>query len=265
MDLVVLGSGTCIPSPARGSPGYLVRSPCGKILMDCGSGSLRAAAAAGAGPGEIDAVLISHFHTDHNLDLQALLFALGNEMYGGRPRLDLVGPVGFGRILEDWRSGRQGKWLEPDGFEVRLREIAEGTHLVAGHEVTAVRVEHAPESLGYRVRETPNGPVIGYSGDTGFCEGAIRIGRDADLFVLECSHADDRPSPGHLTPTEAGEIAAGASCRRLVLTHLYPDVEDEPIEEIVGRAWSGPVERAVDGKVYSVGECGGGAESGVLP
>lgn len=252
MELVVLGSGTCLPSAERGSPGYLVRSTCGAILMDCGPGSLREAAAVGVGPGEVDAVLISHFHTDHNLDLQALLFALGNDLFAGRPALEVVAPVGFGEVLDDWRGGVQGKWLRPAGCEIRLREIGEGTHDVVGFEVAAVPVEHAPESLGYRIREMPDGPVLGYSGDTGFCEGVIRVGRDADLFLLECAHADASATPNHLSPIDAGKVAAQANCRRLLLTHFYPDVESEPIEDLVGRSYAGPVERAVDGKVYPV-------------
>lgn len=252
MELTVLGSGTAIPSARRGSPGYLLRAGGGTVLLDCGPGSLREAAAAGAGPGDFDAVLLTHFHPDHNLDLVSLLFALRNPLFEGRGPLEVVAPEGFSEILDHWWSGIQGPWLEPMGYDLSLREIGEGEHVVAGLHVTAIHVEHTLESLAYRVREREGGPVLAYSGDAGLSDALVEVGRGADLFVLECAVPDSHPFPGHLTPSEVAEVAERADPRRIVLTHFYTPVEDEPIEAIVRRRYHGPVERAEDGATYKL-------------
>jgi ribonuclease BN (tRNA processing enzyme) len=252
MELTVLGSGTAIPSARRGSPGYLLRSGERLVLLDCGPGSLREAAAAGVGPADIDAVLLTHFHPDHNLDLMALLFALRNPLFAGCGPLEVVAPEGFGEILDHWCSGVQGAWLTPEGYDLSLREIGEGEHDVAGLAVTAIHVEHTPQSLAYRVREEVDGPVIAYSGDTGLCDAIVTVGRGADLFVLECAVPDSHPFPGHLTPSEAAEVAERADPKRLVLTHFYPPMEHEPVEEVVRRRFRGRIDLAEDGACYVV-------------
>jgi ribonuclease BN (tRNA processing enzyme) len=250
----VLGSGTGIPSPVRASPSHLLRWKRGSLLLDCGPGALRQAAAAGVGAGEIDAIVLTHFHPDHVMDLRSLFFCLKNrKLYGGRGPLTVVAPAGFSEILESWWSEPGGEWLTPaDHYEFALREIQPGEHEVRGLRFEALRMAHTPQSLGYRVRESAGGPVFAYSGDTGSCPEAVELGRGASLFVLECSHSDREASDGHLTPGQAGEIAAAARPARLVLTHFYPDVEPEPIEKLVGRSFSGPVERAVDGATFEL-------------
>ena len=171
-------------------------------------------------------------------------------MFSGRGPLEVVAPTGFREILDHWLSGPQGPWFEPEGYEFSLREIGEGAHEVAGLLVTAIHVEHTPQSLAYRVRESADGPVLAFSGDAFLCDALVEVGRDADLFVLECALPDEHPFEGHLTPSQAAEVAERADPKRLVLTHFYPGVEDEPIEEIVGRRYHGPVERAEDGATY---------------
>jgi ribonuclease BN (tRNA processing enzyme) len=253
MIFTVLGSGTGIPSPVRGPPGFLLRTPGRAVLVDAGPGTLRAAAAEGVTPGDVDAVVLTHFHPDHVMDLRTLLFCLRNrELYGDRGPLEVVAPRGFAEILDHWWAEPGGEWLRPAEYDFRLREIGPGDHEVEGLRVRAVRVEHTPQSLGYRFAERRGGPVLGLSGDTGPCEGVVEVGRDAAVLVLECSRPDDSPQPGHLTPTQAGEIAARAGPGRLVLTHFYPRVDREPVEMLVAKHFAGPVERAVDGATYEI-------------
>jgi ribonuclease BN (tRNA processing enzyme) len=252
MELVILGSGTGIPDARRGSPGALVRCGGRLILADCGPGSLREAAAAGVGPGDVDAVLLTHFHPDHVLDVPALLFALLSPAFAGRKPLTIAGATGVRKLVDQWLSSVYGAWLRPVGYSLAVRELAPGENDVAGLPVTAIPVRHAPESLAYRIREEGSGKTIAISGDTGLCDGAVTAGRDADLYLLECAYPDPAPWEGHLTPMTAAEVAALANPRRLVLTHFYPEVEGKPIEAVVRRRYAGPVTRAEDGATYTV-------------
>ena len=252
MELTILGSGTAVPSPTRGSPGQLLRAAGRVLLLDCGPGSLRAAAAAGARPESIDGVVISHFHPDHHLDLLALLFVLRNPNVARAKPLVIVAPAGFGAVLDHSLAGPLGGWLRPEGYALDLREVGPGEHDVLGIRGTAIPVDHTPESLAWRFREGEGHPVLAWSGDTSVCDGVVRAGRGAELLLLECAVPDAAPFGKHLTPTRAGEIAARADPGRLVLTHFYPEVLEEPILEVVGRAWPGPAELAEDGAVYRI-------------
>ena len=252
MKLTVLGSGTAVPVPHRGAPGYLLQAGGRNLLLDCGPGTLRKAAAAGVAATEIDGVLVTHFHPDHNLDVPALLFARNSPGFETGGRLLLAGPRGFEEVLDHWWSGPQGDWLRPRRYDLETRLLDEGAHELLGLEVEAIHVEHTPQSLAYRIRERPGGPVLAYSGDTTTCEGIVRAGRRADLFLLECARPDSDPWKGHLTPRTAAEIAERAAPAKLLLTHFYPEVEGEPIAEIVSRRYGGEVVLAEDGMVLAV-------------
>jgi len=248
----ILGSGTAIPSPVRGSPGLLLRGGDTTLLVDCGPGSLRAAAAAGVGPGDIDGVLLTHFHLDHTADLRALLFALRNPAFAGRPALSVTGPKGLADLLAQWFAADDGAWLEPLSYALHIREIGEGRHEVESLVVDAIPVDHTPQSLAYRIRASEDGPVVAVSGDTAPCDGIVQAGRHADLFVLECAFPDGALHGKHLTPTTAGGVAADANPRSLVLTHFYPEVEGEPVVEIVSSRYVGEVHLAADGMEFLV-------------
>ncbi len=261
-ELVVLGSGTGVPWEGRGAPGYLLRAEGVNLLLDCGPGTIRSAARWGADPGRVDGVLLTHFHPDHTLGVPELLFALGNARFAGRSPLLLAGPRGLRELLDHWRGGPQGRWLSPRGVSVRVREIAPGEHEILGFRVRAVAVRHARESLAYSVRGPGSDAALAYTGDTGPCAGAVEAARGAEILLAECSFPDGWEGKDHLTPSSVGRIAARARPRRLLLTHFYPEVEEEPVEEIVARFFAGPVERVRDGARYPLGGRGPAAPGG---
>jgi len=249
-ELLVLGSGTAVPSATRGPSGYYVAGPEGGFLLDCGPGTLRSLARAGFGLDAVERVFVTHFHPDHTLDCMALVFGLTNPRFHGRyERLEIVGPAGFGEFWER-ACALYGRWLRPVTYELHIRE-AEPTECMGGVEIRSVRVAHTENSIGYRFL-FPDGFVLAYSGDTGPCPGAVELGRDADLYLLECAFPDGDERDGHLTPREAGRIARDAGCRRLVLTHFYPECE---VTDIVGscrRAFEGEVVLATDGARFPI-------------
>jgi ribonuclease BN (tRNA processing enzyme) len=110
--------------------------------------------------------------------------------------------------------------------------------------VTPIPVVHTDSSVAYRVES--RGKIFCYSGDADVCPGLVEAARDADLFLCECSFPDEKKVEGHLTPTSAGEMAAQARAKRLVLTHFYPIMETiDPIAPCA-RAYRGEVELGQD-------------------
>ena len=247
MRLTVLGSGNGVPSATRGCPGFLLRGAGETVLFDPGPGTLAAAARVGVDAGAVTGVLLSHLHIDHHLDLAALLFALRSPRFAGRPPLRVLGPAGLLRTYALWREA-YGHWVEPAGYDLDLAEAGPGDHRLGALRLEAVAVPHgARPALGWRVRESEDGPVLALSGDTGEGPGAIEVGRGADLFVLECTLPEGEPTVKHLTASAAGRTAAAAGCRRLLLVHFSSRVEGTPVEEAVRAAWGGPLVLAHDG------------------
>ena len=91
MKVTILGSGTAVPVADRFPSGVLVEAGDQVLVVDLGPGVLRRLAQAGRGPEHITTILLTHYHTDHCADLAALLFALRNPMYAGRPPLTILG------------------------------------------------------------------------------------------------------------------------------------------------------------------------------
>ena len=86
-----------------------------------------------------------------------------------------------------------------------------------------------------------------------FLRGIVELAKGADLLILECSFPDDEAIAGHLTPSEAGEIAARAGVKRLVLTHFYPEILTTDIEAECRKTYQGDLLLATDLMSLSVG------------
>ena len=260
VEWIVLGSGTALPTATRGSPGYLLRMADGRgVLVDPGPGSVRAAAKYGVLPASIRAVLVTHFHVDHVLDLFALLFALRNPALA-KSRLTIVGPRGIADLVHRMH-GVFGDWIAPaplaDGTpRVDFVELEPGPfELVLEHqqiEGVAVAMPHLGHSLGYRIRGTVR--TLAYSGDTGIGSGAadssdgpITLGRGADVYVLEAAFPEGSDTTSHLTPSSAARIATAAGTQELVLTHFYPDTDKTDVRSIAREHFLGTLVLAHDG------------------
>ena len=72
------------------------------------------------------------------------------------------------------------------------------------------------------------------------------------MLVAECSHREENAFPAHLTPARAGRMAAASGCRKLLLSHFYPDVEPEAAAREASRFYRGPIETARDGSVHAL-------------
>jgi len=255
--LVVLGSGTIVPTAHRTTSCYLLDlGPAGAFLVDLGPGALARAAAAGHPLEALDGALVTHVHPDHCADLVALQFALRNPWSGARRApFQVLGHAALARLNARLRNAWP-RWLDPGEARLELTVVGPGPlppRLPAA--VEAFAIAHHESSLGYRVT-LPGGRVVAFSGDADEGAGLLALGRDADLFVLEAAVTEAQAGRGHLSPARAGRVAAGCGARHLLLTHFYPQVEREPILDRVRESFDGPVTLAHDGAILDLTAAG---------
>ncbi|MCR9247988.1 MAG: MBL fold metallo-hydrolase [bacterium] len=254
MKLTVLGSGTAIPVPDRFPAGYHLATGDTSVLVDCGPGTLRRLAQTGHGIRDLDAVLLTHYHTDHCADLAALFFALRSPTFAGRPPLDLYGAPGLERLVARLRDA--WPWLEPRGYELRLHELPPGEREIHDLRVTAVPIRHTAQSLGYRIA-TATGTAA-FSGDADECEELVELARGTDIFVCDCAAPDGAKMDGHLTPGLAADYAERAGARTLVLTHFYPECDGHDLRAMAARRYHGEIVLATDLLCLDVGQAATG-------
>lgn len=244
MELIVLGSGTCVPSLKRGSSGLVVKADNKIILIDSGSGTLNRLLKLGITYCDVDIICYTHIHPDHIADLVPFLFTC---RYGDLPRqkdLLITGGEGFIDFFNRLK-GVFNHWLDADRYKLDLKEIVNETIIVGNLKITTCQPSHIKESVSYRF-ELSDGRSIVLSGDTGYSENVISLGRDADILVLECSFPDDLKTEGHLSPSGAGEIAAKSKCKKLVLTHFYPLCEKYDLKAECRKTYKGELVLAED-------------------
>jgi len=249
MQITVLGSGTGEPSLKRGAPGILLRVKGRTVLLDSGSGTLRTLLAQGVSYLDIDTILYTHLHCDHVAELAPILFAMRNMARPRKKELALIGPPGFADFYRDLRELYKPT-LDAEGYKVRVEEIRERAMDLPEGRLIALPMNHSGCAFGFRI-ET-EGKILSYSGDTGYCDNLISLGRGADLFALDCSFPDELEVEWHLTPGLAGTVAARSGCRRLLLTHLYPVCDGFDIIGQCRKAYAGEIIVAADGMVIEV-------------
>jgi ribonuclease BN (tRNA processing enzyme) len=248
MEFVILGSGTTVPLAERASPSIAVFIEDQFLLMDIGPGTVRQLVRAGLTHEDIDYIAISHLHPDHTADLIHLIFATRYPpVLKKRKSFTVIGPRGFSEFLELLKRP-YGTWLDlPDG----LMEIEElhtnkrDERQFKGFTLLSAPLRHTAQSIGFRIEDNSGSSIV-YSGDTGYCEEIIDLAKDADLLILESSFPDGRGVEGHLTPSQAGEIAARAGATRLVLTHFYPECLRTDIEAQCRKTYQGELIPATD-------------------
>ncbi|MBL7085087.1 MAG: MBL fold metallo-hydrolase [Candidatus Omnitrophica bacterium] len=243
MEITILGSGTGVPSLKRNAAGLIIRIANENLLFDTGPGTLKRLLEKGITYHDLDYILYTHFHTDHTLDLPAILFAAKYALSLRAKELTIIGPGGLERFYNSLLN-LYGDVIRPESYVVSLREIQEEELKFGAYNIKTMRMDHAAESLGYRVES--DGKVMVYSGDTDVCENIVKLGQNADILILDCSFPDEMKVKGHLIPQEAGRIAKACNCKKLVLSHFYPVCENNAIAKQASRTFKGEVIVASD-------------------
>ncbi len=252
MEITVVGSGTVVPRLERRQSCVAAYSGGEMLVFDLGSGAVRGMLHAGLDPFAVDRIFFTHFHPDHTVDVVPLLFSIkyGAEEERTRP-LYLTGPEPFrdfwGSVTNVW-----GKFMLGD-YPTHVSELPHECLSpldLPGCRLSWAPAEHRRESIAYRL-ETEGGAFV-YTGDTEYAESVVELARDAHTMLVECSFPDGNPVPGHLTPSGAARIASEAGVGRVVLTHLYPSVDNALLVPEIKRRYDGEVIVAEDGLRFSV-------------
>ena len=250
MDLFILGSGTCIPTVERGPSGLALSLGSHLLFFDGGGGSLRQMVRLGLDYRRIDYLCITHFHPDHVSDLVPFLFAMNYMIDFTRSLpLHMIGPHGL-KTFYDQLRGIFGHWISAQTYSFFSHEVEESHLKFPDFEIQTLPMAHSEDSVGFRVNT--NGRSLAYSGDTDYCANLVRLGRDADLLILECSFPDEKKTKGHLTPSLAGRVAREASCHKLLLTHFYPVFQGHDILKECQKEFSGEILLAEDGMKITI-------------
>ena len=224
MELRFIGCGDAFASGGRFNTCFLVSGAAHRFLIDCGASSLVALRQAGIDLAGIDAVIVSHLHGDHFGGLPFLLLDAAKMSRRTRP-LVLYGPAGLQPRLEALQEALYpGLSTAELGFALSYRVLEAGDRCTGdGLAVTPYLAEHAAGAPCFSLRVECEGKVIAYSGDTGWTEELLKAARDADLFVCECS-SFDRPLKGHLDYLSLAPQLERVGAKRVILTHLGPDM-----------------------------------------
>jgi ribonuclease BN (tRNA processing enzyme) len=250
----VLGKSPAMPDAGGAHSGYLITHDGFTLLLDCGSGvfsKLRAH----SDPPAVDAVLISHLHADHMLDLMPFSFALARGMLGEpRRRPPLWAPPGAEQAFFAYAQAVGMENQINDGFSVH--EYASDLQLELGPlTVSFCEVPHYIPAWACDIRSS-DGLRLTFGGDCGPNDAIVELARDTTLLMLEATegvgpHLGDAPR-GHLTAVEAGELARRAGAKRLLLTHYSDQLDAQRLREVATEAFGGEVEMARERARYEI-------------
>lgn len=222
-ELVTLGTSSQVPTRARNHNGYFLYWDDEGLLFDPGEGTQRQMALSRVEPREITRILITHFHGDHCLGLAGLLRRLSLDRVPGPIHLyfPASGEVYFERALQA-SIYEQVTELVPHPIKAPS-VIHEDDKLL----IRTERLSHGVDTIGYRVedkREGGAGQSFAHVMDTRVCAGAEALARGVDMLVIEStylkSETKEAKERGHLTATQAAELAVRVGARRVVLTHF---------------------------------------------
>lgn len=254
MRVRVVGSSASVPRPGRACTCQLIRTREAKILIDLGSGAFANLREVIDYP-DIDAVVITHMHADHFLDLIPLRYGLK-----------------YGPLL---RENRMPLWLPPGG-EVQLRSLTatfsregptdfldevfdvreydpNGELYVGNVTLTFAKTVHYIDA--YAVRAERDGASVVYSSDTAPCKEVEELARGCNLFLCEAAlglATEPGPVRGHLSAVEAGQMAQNAGAHRLLITHYGSEFAADELADAARSVYHGPTAAADDGTELAV-------------
>lgn len=226
MKLTILGNNGPVPAAGGACSGYLIQEGDSKILIDCGNGVL-ANLLKYTGYDELDAIILTHLHSDHISDMMVLRYGIQIRMNRGT----MEKPVKV--YAPDEPVDEYGRLVNEKVFDVSA--IDENLILKFGNlKFSFKEMRHPVKCFGVSVENAERKFV--FSGDTSWNEDIISFANGADLLMLDAGLlARDKKSDNvpHLTAGECGIIAREAGAGKLLLTHFWPDYD---INELLSEA-----------------------------
>lgn len=267
--VTLLGTGSPLPIMRRFGPGVLVQAGGKNLLIDCGRGVTQRLFQAGVKLGAIDALFVTHLHSDHVVGIPDLwLTGWLEAAYAQRKGpFRVYGPAGTKGLMDnlerayDWdiRTRIADQNLAKENVATVTAEFAEGVvYERDGVKVTAFEVDHGPlikPAFGFRVDY--GGRSVTVSGDTRFNENLIRHATGTDLLIHQVAAVRDELLKNpvyqvildhHTKPDEAGVVFTRAGPRLAVYYHFVllgtpqvPPLTDKDVVEMTRKTYSGPL------------------------
>jgi ribonuclease Z len=267
LDLVLLGTGSPIHTPHRFGPSQVVTDGQTRILVDTGWGSTSRLYQAAIPPQTIDAVFITHLHSDHTTDLAD--FLVMRWVGAIRGPIPIYGPVGTERMVKGfqeamaadtkYRLDHHGDKLWSGGLAADITEFEAGEEPVEVARigeivVKAFEVDHYPVKPAYGFRLEKDGRAIAISGDTNPCAGLLNGSRNADIMVCDSMNQEmmkvlenqlrsagndiqasmlEEAHDYHAPIQAMAETAQKAGVKHLVISHVLPPVPAEQEAQFV--------------------------------
>ncbi|MBV9102551.1 MAG: MBL fold metallo-hydrolase [Candidatus Eremiobacteraeota bacterium] len=240
LRLTVAGSSNAVARPGRACSSYFVEAAGTKVVLDLGSGAVGNLRRHTSMDGP-DAIIISHMHPDHFLDLVPLRYGLryGARTTNRRPVLYLPpdGEALLRRVVDPFATDDNGHFL--DVYELREYD-PEGTLTVGDITVRFALSKHYIPAFAMRAEY--NGSSVTYSADTAPEQRVVDLAKDTGLFICEATlrpHQRDAEPRGHSTAREAGEMAQHADARRLLLSHYGSEALRDELESEARSTYQG--------------------------
>ncbi|HYC58558.1 MAG TPA: MBL fold metallo-hydrolase [Thermoanaerobaculia bacterium] len=259
--VLLLGTGYPRPDPERAGPSTVVIAGDAWFVVDAGRGTTMRLAATDLKYANLRGVFLTHLHSDHTAGLPDLFNT--SWQFGRKTMpLELYGPRGTKKLAnamldffeEDIQLRRDVLERHPAaGATIRTHLVREGIVYDDGTvKVTAFAVDHRPVRNAFGYRFEAGGKTIVISGDTRPNDNLVRYAKGADVLVLEAYLPEhflrvDTPDVAarlmryHTSAEEAGELAARAGVKKLVLTHLIPANAEETFRERASRKFKGEI------------------------
>lgn len=281
--VTLLGTGTPLPVPDRFGPSTLVEAGDQKLLIDAGRGASIRLHQLGVPIGSIDALLLTHYHSDHTVGIPDVWLTGWLESYFGTCSVPLrvIGPEGARALMThlecayaaDVNIRIEDEKLAPQGAAIDVSEFdADGVvYERNGVRVIAFEVDHGDAikpAYGYRIEYDGRSVVI--SGDTRFNHNVIRYGAGADLLIHEVAIVRpellaepfiQRIMAHHTTAREAGTVFAQARPKLGVYTHLVflasrtvPRATEDDLIAETRLTYDGPLEVGEDLMSFDIGD-----------
>ena len=244
MELTLLGTGCPKVDYKRFGPANLISTKMTNILVDCGSGITQRLDQINISTADIDALFLTHLHSDHVVDLYQLIISSWHS-YRTKP-WKIYGPKGtkkfVSKIMNAWQEERTQRIKYENrsstkAFNIIVKEFStSGTVNIKDLKIKYFEVDHKPVPFAYGFCFLKNNKKLTISGDTRPCENVMKFGQLSDVLLHEVFIEDEIKETNKMrtlktlhnvkdyhTPSSiVGKIARLTRCKKLVLTHLVP-------------------------------------------
>lgn len=242
MKVTIIGYWGGYPGKSGASSAYLLEKDDFKILLDFGSGALAKLHNYVPTVTDIDAVILSHYHSDHIADIGVLQHALvvENLLQETNHSLYIYGPghneYEFNKLSHDHTIA----------VKYHPQEVLKLGPLF----IRFLLTNHSVPCYGMRITDGKH--TIVYTADSAYQEEWITFSKDADLLLADTNfyaHQDGKEA-GHMTSTEVGEIAQTARVKELILTHLPHYGNHEQLKREAAEKYEGKISLAKEGLTW---------------